>query len=75
MATKGHGHFGHVISSRGPHWYMNVNIYVNMGEENAAKKGVIWSVWSNGHAGKVAPRMVAHYLYLYTYIIFLRIIQ
>jgi len=54
---------------------MIVNIYVNMGEENAAKKGGFWSLWSNGHAEKIALRMVAHYLYLYTYIIFLRIIQ
>lgn len=48
---------------------------VNMGEESAAQRRGVWSEWSNGHAEKIAPRMVAHYLYLYTYIIFLRIIQ
>ena len=48
---------------------------VNMGEESAAQRRGVWSLWSNCHAEKIAPRMVAHYLYLYTYIIFLRIIQ
>jgi hypothetical protein len=39
---------------------MIVNIYVNMGEEKTREKGVIWSIWSNGHAEKIAPDMESH---------------
>ena len=49
---------------------MIVNIYVNMGEENAAKKGDIWSRWSYGHAGKIAPdmeRLYTHIVYIYNF--------
>lgn len=57
MATKGHGLFGHAFPSRRSHWYRIVNMYVNAGEENAVKKRGLWSSWSFGHAGKVAPDM------------------
>jgi hypothetical protein len=52
---------------------MNVNIYVNMGEENAAKKRGLWSSWSFWPPAENRARYGEPYtLIVYIYIFFLK---